>query len=74
MFGQQRDEQRGWVPNYDLFFFEVRTRRGLKMLHELRPGEMGSLVVSTPILARYEIGDIILALKPPYFRCIGRRQ
>jgi len=74
MFGQQRDGQRGWVPNYDLFFFEVRTRRGLKMLHELRPGEMGSLVVSTPILARYEIGDIILALKPPYFRCIGRRQ
>jgi hypothetical protein len=74
MFGQQMDEQRAWVPNYDLFFFEVQTRQGLKMLHEMRPGEMGSLVVSTPILARYEIGDIILAMRAPYFRCIGRSE
>jgi hypothetical protein len=73
MFGQQRDERRAWVPNYDLFFFEVRTRRGLKLLHEMRPGEMGSLVVSTPVLPRYEIGDQILAVKPPYYRCIGRK-
>ncbi len=72
MFGQQRDEARAWVPNYDLFFFEVQTHSGVKMLHELRPGEMGSLVVSTPILARYRIGDLILAMRPPYFRCIGR--
>jgi hypothetical protein len=72
MFGQQRDEQRAWVPNYDLFFFEVQTRSGIKLLHEMRPGEMGSLVVSTPILARYRIGDTILAVRPPYFRCIGR--
>ncbi len=72
MFGQQRDEQRAWVPNYDLFFFEVLTRSGIKMLHQMRPGERGSLVVSTPILARYRIGDTILALRPPYFRCIGR--
>jgi hypothetical protein len=74
MFGQQRDEKRAWVPNYDLFFFEVQTRSGLKMLHEMRPGEMGSLVVSTPILARYRIGDRILAVRPPYFRCIGREK
>jgi hypothetical protein len=74
MFGQQRDEQRAWTPNYDLFFFEVHTRAGIKMLHEMKPGEMGSLVVSTPILARYRIGDLILALKPPYFRCIGREE
>jgi hypothetical protein len=72
MFGQQRDECRAWVPNYDLFFFEVETRTGVKMLHEMKPGEMGSLVVSTPILPRYKIGDLILALRPPYFRCIGR--
>jgi hypothetical protein len=72
MFGQQRDEQRAWTPNYDLFFFEVLTRSGCKMLHEMRPGESGSLVVSTPILARYKIGDLILAFKPPFFRCIGR--
>jgi hypothetical protein len=72
MFGQQRDDRRGWVPNYDLFFFEVETQSGVKMLHEMRPGEMGNLVVSTPVLPRYRIGDRILALRPPYFRCIGR--
>jgi hypothetical protein len=86
MFGQQRDEKRAWVPNYDLFFFEVQTwpergRRagsGVKMLHEMRTptrwslGEMGSLIVSTPILPRYKIGDLILAFRPPYYRCIGR--
>jgi len=79
MFGQQWDERRAWVPNYDLFFFEVETRRlfttggsKVKMLHEMHPGEMGSLIVSTPILPRYRIGDLILALRPPYFRCMGR--
>jgi len=72
MFGQQRDSKRAWVPNYDMFFFEVATRSGIKMLHEMRPGEMGGLVVSTPILPRYRIGDTILALEPPYIRCIGR--
>jgi hypothetical protein len=72
MFGQQRDEKRAWVPNYDLFFFEVETADGLKMMHEMRPGETGSLVVSTPILPRYRIGDLIKAFQPPYFRCIGR--
>ena len=74
MFGQQMDKKRAWTPNYDLFFLEVETRSGIKMLHELQPGEVGSLVVSTPVLARYKIGDLILALKPPYFRCIGRQQ
>ncbi len=72
MFGQQRDEKKAWVPNYDLFFFEVETRSGIKMLHEMRPGEMGSMIVSTPVLARYRIGDLIRAFQPPYFRCIGR--
>jgi len=69
MFGQQRDEKRAWVPNYDLFFFEVATRNGLKMLYEMSPGEMGSLIVSTPVLPRYRIGDLIRAYEPPYFRC-----
>jgi hypothetical protein len=72
MFGQQRDEKRAWVPNYDLFFFEVQTRTGIKMLHEMKPGEMGGLIVSTPILPRYRIGDLIRAFPAPYFRCIGR--
>ncbi|MBC8273669.1 MAG: GH3 auxin-responsive promoter family protein [Chloroflexi bacterium] len=72
MFGQQRDECRAWVPNYDLFFFEVQNRWGIKLLHEMRPGEVGSLIVSTPILPRYKIGDLIRAFRVPYFRCIGR--
>jgi hypothetical protein len=74
MFGQQRDEKRAWVPNYDLFLLEVETRGGVKLLHEMQPGEMGGLVVSTPILPRYRIGDLILAMQPPYFRCIGRER
>jgi hypothetical protein len=82
MFGQQRDKKRAWVPNYDLYFLEVQTRPsamlgakpGIKMLHEMRPGEMGSLIVSTPILPRYKIGDLILAFRAPYFRCIGRER
>lgn len=72
MFGQQRDDRRAWVPNYDQFLFEVQTRKGMKLLHEMKPGEMGSLVVSTPVLPRYKIGDMVLALRRPYFRCIGR--
>ncbi|MBS3784085.1 MAG: hypothetical protein KGY78_06545, partial [Anaerolineae bacterium] len=55
---------------------EVRTALGsgaeTKMLHEMEPGEMGSLVVSTPVLPRYKIGDLIVAFRPPFFRCIGR--
>ncbi len=42
------------------------------LIKRVMAGELGSLVVSTPILARYEIGDLILACQPPYYRCIGR--
>jgi hypothetical protein len=72
MFGQQKDEKRAWVPNYDLFLLEAKTGSRVKMLHEMRIGEIGSLIVSTPILTRYQIGDCIRAFRPPYFRCIGR--
>jgi hypothetical protein len=73
MFGQQLDEKRAWSPNYDLFFFEIRVENEIKPLYMMKPGEMGSLIVSTPVLARYEIGDLILAFKQPYFRTIGRK-
>ncbi len=73
MFGQQLDKNRAWSPNYDLFFFEIKVGDMVKPLYQMRPGELGSLVVSTPVLARYEIGDLILAFKPPYFRTIGRK-
>lgn len=72
MFGQQRDEQRAWVPNYDLYFLEVQTRDGIKMLHEMRSNEMGNLIVSTPVFPRYAIQDRILAMRAPFYRCIGR--
>jgi hypothetical protein len=52
-------------PNYDLYFFEVETRSGVKMLPEMRPGEMGSMVVSTPVLPRYKIRDLIRASPAP---------
>ena len=72
MFGQQLDEKRAWSPNYDLFYFEIQTMGGIKSLYEMKPGEIGSLIVPTPVLPRYKIGDLILAFEPPYFRCIGR--
>jgi hypothetical protein len=72
-FAQQRDERHLLVPNFDLYLFEVLLGDGrVKMLHEMEPGEYGSLVVSTPVLPRYRIGDLVRAFDPPYFRCIGR--
>jgi hypothetical protein len=72
-FAQQRDDRRLLVPNFDLYLFEVLTTGGqVKMLHEMRPGEIGSLIVSTPVLPRYRIGDLVRAFDAPYFRCIGR--
>jgi hypothetical protein len=72
MFGQQRDDHKAWSPNYDLFFLEVEVNGRTKMLHEMRPGEVGSLIVSTVVFPRYKIKDLIRAYQPPYFRCIGR--
>lgn len=72
-FAQQRDERCLLVPNLDLYVLEVLTTGGqVKMLHQMRPGEYGSLIVSTPVLPRYRIGDLVRAFDPPYFRCIGR--
>jgi hypothetical protein len=73
MFGQQLDENKAWSPNYDLFFFEVQTNNGIKPLYQMHPGELGTLIVSTPVFPRYKINDLILAFKAPYFRCIGRK-
>jgi len=30
------------------------------------------MIVSTPVLARYKISDLIRSFRPPHFRCIGR--
>jgi hypothetical protein len=74
MFGQQGDDRRAWMPNYDLFLLEVQCGDRIKLLYKMRPGETGSLIVSTPVLARYRIGDLVRAVRPPYFRCIGRER
>ena len=71
-FGQQVDELPYWVPNYDLYVFEVATRGGVKPLHELRRGEWGRLIVSTPMFPRYMIGDLVEAAGKNYFRVFGR--
>jgi hypothetical protein len=72
-FAQQQDDRELLVPNYDLYVLEAEVRADqVKMLHEMHPGEYGSLIVSTPVLPRYRIGDVVRAFDPPYFRCIGR--
>jgi hypothetical protein len=71
-FGAQIDDKKAWVPNYDSMFYEVQTINGIKPMHEMYPGEIGILIVSTPTLPRYRIGDLILAFESPYFQCIGR--
>lgn len=71
-FGQQMDALPYWVPNYDLYYFEVRAGEDVKMLHDLRRGEWGRLIVSTPLFPRYEIGDLVEAMGKNYFRVFGR--
>jgi hypothetical protein len=71
-FGQQMDEYPYWRPNYDLYLFEVETGNGLKMLYELKRGEWGKLIISTPIFPRYKIGDLVECMGKDYFRIFGR--
>ncbi len=71
-FGQQMDDFPYWRPNYDLYLFEVKTGNGVKMLHELKRGEWGRMILSTPILPRYMIGDLVEGLGKNYFRVFGR--
>ena len=73
VFGQQLDDLPYITPNYDTYFFEVATGKGIKMLHELKRGEWGELVVSSCLFPRYAIGDMIEAAGKNYFRIFGRR-
>jgi hypothetical protein len=70
--GQQMDEYPYWRPNYDLYLFEVETGQGVKMLYELERGEWGRLIISTPMLPRYKIGDLVESMGKNYFRIFGR--
>ena len=73
VFGQQLDDLPYITPNYDTYFLEALTGKGVKMLHELKRGEWGELVVSSCLFPRYAIGDMIEAAGKDYFRIFGRR-
>lgn len=73
VFGQQLDDLPYFTPNYDSYFFEISTGKGVKMLHELKRGEWGSLILSSCMFPRYEIGDLIEAAGKNYYRVFGRK-
>jgi hypothetical protein len=72
VFAQQLDDLPYVTPNYDSYFFEVVTGKGVKMLHELKRGEWGKLIISSCMFPRYDIGDMIEAAGKNYFRVFGR--
>jgi hypothetical protein len=72
VFAQQLDDLPYVTPNYDTYFFEVETAKGTRMLHELNRSEWGRLIVSSCILPRYRIGDLIESAGRNYFRVFGR--
>jgi hypothetical protein len=71
-FAQQRDSLPYVSPNYDVYMFEVETSLGVKMLHEMKRGDWGRLIISTAMLPRYRQGDLIEAMGKNYFRVFGR--
>ena len=72
VYGQQLDDFPYICPNYDTYLFEVDTGKDVKMLHELKRGEWGRLIVSSCLFPRYDIGDVIEAMGKNYFRVFGR--
>jgi hypothetical protein len=74
VFAQQLDDLPYVTPNYDKYLLEVETGKGTKMLHELKRGEWGRLIVSSCILPRYDMGDMIESAGKNYFRVFGRRR
>jgi hypothetical protein len=73
VFGQQYDDLPYITPNYDAYFFEVNTGKEVKMLHELKRGEWGRLIISSCMFPRYDIGDMVESAGKNYFRIFGRR-
>jgi hypothetical protein len=73
VFAQQLDELPYVTPNFDAYFFEVDTGQGVKMLHDLKRGEWGELLISSCMFPRYAIGDMIESTGKNYYRVFGRR-
>ncbi len=74
VFAQQKDELPYVVPNYDTYLFEVRVGRKVKMLDKMRRGEWGSIIISSCLFPRYEIGDLIECMGSGYYRVFGRKK
>lgn len=74
VFGQQIDDLPYITPNYDTYLFEVATRKGVKMLHQLKRGEWGKLIISSCMFPRYDMGDLIEAAGKNYYRVFGRNK
>jgi hypothetical protein len=72
VFGQQLDDLPYITPNFDAYFFEVKTGKGVKLLCDLKRGEWGSLIISSCMFPRYEIGDLIESAGKNYYRIFGR--
>ena len=73
VFGQQYDDLPYITPNYDSYVFEVDTGKEVKMLHDLKRGEWGRLIISSCMLPRYDIGDMVETAGKNHFRIFGRR-
>ena len=72
VFGQQLDDLPYITPNYDSYFFEVATGKGVKMLHQLKRGQWGRIIISSCMFPRYDIGDLVEVAGENYFRVFGR--
>ncbi|MBK5133167.1 GH3 auxin-responsive promoter family protein [Candidatus Bathyarchaeota archaeon] len=74
VFAQQLDDLPYVTPNYDSYLFEVKTGNTVKLLSDLKRGEWGSLIISSSMFPRYDIGDLIESAGKNYFRIFGRRK
>lgn len=74
VFAQQLDDFPYVTPNYDSYLFEVKTDKTVKLLSDLKRGEWGSLIISSSMFPRYDIGDLIESAGKNYFRVFGRRK
>ncbi len=72
VFGQQLDDLPYISMNYDSYFFEVLTSKGVKLLCDLKRGEWGKLIVSSCMFPRYDIGDMVESAGGNYYRIFGR--
>jgi len=72
VYAQQLDDYPYVCPNYDAYLLEVNMEKETKMLHEMKRGEWGRLIVSSCLFPRYDIGDMIECMGKNYFRVFGR--